>query len=96
MHQTAQHAGYHGNVVTINETDADEHTRHLACRFGCSEFLWCSSKGMLYYGWAVDLTILKALNLLTHQQSKPTTTTLANTSILLDSLASHPDAVIQY
>jgi hypothetical protein len=50
----------------------------------------------LYYGRAVDLTILKALNSLARQQSKPTTTTLANTNLLLDYLASHPNAVIRY
>ena len=41
----------------------------------------------LYYGRAVDTTILKALNSLAHQQSKPTTTTLANT---VTRLLSHP------
>jgi hypothetical protein len=50
----------------------------------------------LYYGRAVDLTILKALNSLARQQSKPTTTsTLATTNTLLDYLATHPDAVIR-
>jgi hypothetical protein len=42
------------------------------------------------------MTILKALNSLSHQQSKPTTTTLVNSTRLLDYLATHPDAVIRY
>jgi hypothetical protein len=50
----------------------------------------------LYNGQAVDMTILKALNSLSRQQSKPTTTTLGNSTMLLDFLATHPDAVIRY
>jgi hypothetical protein len=50
----------------------------------------------LYYGRAVNLTILKTLNSLARQQSKPTTTTLANTNHLLDYLATHPDTIIRY
>jgi hypothetical protein len=50
----------------------------------------------LYYGRAVDITILKTLNTLSRQQSKPTTTTAKHTEHLLDYLASHPDAVIRY
>jgi hypothetical protein len=50
----------------------------------------------LYYGWAVDITILKALNLPARQQSKPTQTTAKRTEHLLDYLATHPRAVIRY
>jgi hypothetical protein len=50
----------------------------------------------LYYGRAVDTTILKTLNTLLRQQSKPTTTTASHTEHLLDYLASHPNAVIRY
>jgi hypothetical protein len=50
----------------------------------------------LYYGRAVDMTILKALNSLSRQQSKPTTTTLINSTVLPDYPATHPDAVIRY
>jgi hypothetical protein len=50
----------------------------------------------LYYGRAVDITILKALNSLSRQQSKPTEATVAKTDQLLDYLATHPDAVIRY
>jgi hypothetical protein len=50
----------------------------------------------LYYGRAVDLTILKTLNSLARQQSTPITTTLDKTTHLLDYLATHPDAVIRY
>ena len=50
----------------------------------------------LYYGRAVDITILKTLNSLSRQQSKPTATTAKHTDHLLDYLASHPNAVIRY
>jgi hypothetical protein len=50
----------------------------------------------LYYGRAVDITILKTLNTLSRQQSKATDTTAKHTEHLLDYLASHPDAVIRY
>jgi len=50
----------------------------------------------LYYGRAVDTTILKTLNTLSRQQSKPTETTAKHTTHLLDYLATHPHAVIRY
>jgi hypothetical protein len=50
----------------------------------------------LYYGRACDITILKALNSLARQQSKPTKATAKRTDHLLDYLATHPDAVIRY
>ncbi len=50
----------------------------------------------LYYGRAVDITILKALNSLARQQSKPTKTTAKRTDQLLNYLATHPRAVIRY
>jgi hypothetical protein len=50
----------------------------------------------LYYGRAVDTTILKALNSLARQQSKPTETTKKRSEHLLDYLATHPNAVIRY
>jgi hypothetical protein len=50
----------------------------------------------LYYGRAVDITILKALNSLSRQQSAPTTMTADHTDQLLDYLATHPNAKIRY
>jgi hypothetical protein len=50
----------------------------------------------LYYGRAVDITILKTLNTLSRQQSKPTKTTAKQTDHRLDYLATHPLAVIRY
>jgi hypothetical protein len=50
----------------------------------------------LYYGRAVDITILKALNTLSRQQAKPTETTAKHTEHLLDYLATHLHAVIRY
>ena len=46
----------------------------------------------LYYGRAVDITILKGLNLLSRQQSSPTKMTADRTEQLLDYLATHPKA----
>jgi hypothetical protein len=50
----------------------------------------------LYYGRAVDITILKTLNTLSRQQSKPTVTTAKHTDHLLNYLATHPLAVMRY
>jgi hypothetical protein len=50
----------------------------------------------LYYGRAVDLTILKALNSLSRQQSVPTQATAARTDQLLDYLATHPNATVRF
>jgi hypothetical protein len=50
----------------------------------------------LYYGRAVDITILKALNSLARQQSTPTQATAARADHLLDYLHTHPDAVIRF
>ena len=46
----------------------------------------------LYYARAVDLTILTALNDIGINQSKPTETTKEKAHMLLDYLATHPDA----
>jgi hypothetical protein len=50
----------------------------------------------LWYGRACDITILKALNSLSRQQSKPTQATAKRTDHLLDYLATHPNASIRY
>ena len=50
----------------------------------------------MYYGRAVDLTILKALNSLSRQQSSPTQTTAKRTDQLLNYLATHPDATVRF
>ena len=50
----------------------------------------------LYYGRAVDLTILTALNDIGIKQSAPTKTTKEKTIMLLDYLASHPNAKIRF
>ena len=46
----------------------------------------------LFYGRAVDSTILNALSAISSQQSKPTVDTLAKTRQLLDYLASQEEA----
>ena len=50
----------------------------------------------LYYGRAVNTTILNALSTLVRQQTSPTQTTATNTNHLLDYLHTHPDAAIHY
>ena len=50
----------------------------------------------LYYGRAVDSTILVALNKISNQQAKPTKLTAKACSMLLDYLYTHPDATIRY
>lgn len=50
----------------------------------------------LYYGQAIDPTILPALNRISTSQSAPTEETLARCLQLLDYLATYPDATIQY
>ena len=50
----------------------------------------------LYYGHAVDSTILVALNKISNQQAKPTKLTAKACSMLLDYLYTHPDATIRY
>lgn len=50
----------------------------------------------LYYGRAVDNTILPALNDISQSQASPTTNTLQATNMLHDYLATHPKAKIRF
>ena len=50
----------------------------------------------LYYGRAVDLTILTALNKIATQQSKPTIKTEKKAQILMDYLATYPQAKLRF
>ena len=50
----------------------------------------------LFYGRAVDGTILVALSAIASQQSKPTTDTMAKAKQLLDYLASQEEAILTY
>ena len=50
----------------------------------------------LFYGRAIDSTVLTALNTIAETQSKPTAQTMAHTLHLLDYLDTHPDATIEY
>ena len=50
----------------------------------------------LHYGRAIDITILKAINMLATQQAKPTVTTENHMKQFLDYCATHPDAKIRY
>ncbi len=50
----------------------------------------------LYYGRAVDMTILCALNEIAAQQAKPTEKTMERVNTFLDYMATNPDAVIRY
>jgi hypothetical protein len=51
---------------------------------------------LLYYGRAVDATILVALSSLASAQAKPTDDTMQRTHHLLDYVATHPDAILSY
>ena len=50
----------------------------------------------LYYGRAVDGTILTALSAIASQQANPTTDTMERTTQLLDYLASQEEAILTY
>ena len=50
----------------------------------------------LYYARAIDPTILPALNEISTQQSKPTKKTLAKTKMLLDYMATYPNARMRF
>jgi hypothetical protein len=50
----------------------------------------------LFYGRAVDSTILTAISAIASQQATPTTDTLAKTKQLLDYLASQEEAILTY
>jgi len=51
---------------------------------------------LLYYGRAVDPTILVALGSIASQQNKPTATTAEAVTKLLNYVATHPNAIIRY
>jgi hypothetical protein len=50
----------------------------------------------LYYGRAVDLTMLTALSSIASNQAKPTEETMDNIKLFLDYAASHQDAILTY
>ncbi len=51
---------------------------------------------MLYYAWAVDITVLMVLSLITIELSKGTTSTMEKAKQLLDYLATYPTAKIRF
>jgi hypothetical protein len=51
---------------------------------------------ILYYARAVDSTVLMALSSIASKQTKETTNTMDKAKQLLDYLATHPDATIQF
>ena len=51
---------------------------------------------ILYYAWAVDITVLMALSSIVIKQTKGTTNTMEKAKHLLDYLATNPDATICY
>jgi hypothetical protein len=50
----------------------------------------------LYYGRAVDLTMLTALSSIASTQAKPTEETMENIKLFLDYAASHQDTILTY
>ena len=51
---------------------------------------------LLYYGRAVDSTVLVALSSIASAQASPTELTLSLIKQLLDYVATHPDAILTY
>jgi hypothetical protein len=51
---------------------------------------------ILYYAWAVDITVLMALSSIASKQTQGTTNTMAKAKQLLDYLAMHLDATIWF
>jgi hypothetical protein len=51
-------------------------------------------RSILYYAWAINITVLMALSSIAIEQSKGTTNTMAKAKQLLDYLATYPDATI--
>ena len=51
---------------------------------------------LLYYGRAVDSTVLVALNAISAAQASPTELTMSLTKQLLDYVWTHPDAILTY
>ena len=50
----------------------------------------------LYYGRAVDPTILHALSTIAREQANPTQQTLQKFTTFLNYMATHPDAIISF
>ena len=51
---------------------------------------------IIYYGRAVDMTVLMMLSSIASEQTKGTEHTLEKAYQVLDYLASHPDAVVRF
>jgi hypothetical protein len=51
---------------------------------------------LLYYGRAIDYTILPALNDIARQQAKPTVTTMIRARQLLDYVRTYPTTILRY
>eukprot|EP00957_Ditylum_brightwellii_P123901 9444600-Ditylum_brightwellii.AAC.1 len=50
----------------------------------------------LYYGRAIDGTILPTINKISADQSKPTINTAKQSPMLMDYLATYPNAVLRF
>jgi hypothetical protein len=55
-----------------------------------------SPQYILYYAWAVDITVLMALGSIVIEQTKGMSNTMEKTKQLIDYLATNLDAMIQY
>ena len=80
-------------MASINKPTPDTSTparaqQHKLLQQGIDKFL--------YYGRAVDPTILHTTNDLSSQQSKATTNTIKEHNHMLDYIATHPQATIRY
>jgi hypothetical protein len=61
-----------------------------------TKFIQAAAGTLLYYGRAVDNTILPSLSAIATEQAKPTTKTMATIKQLLDYCATQEEAVISY
>ena len=50
----------------------------------------------LYYAWALDSTMFRALNEISRIQARPTKDTMAKAKWFLDYAATYPNAIIRY
>ncbi len=75
---------------------ADDHNESPPLGEDEKKYIQALTGTLLYYGRAVDSTILPALIALALEQNKPTQNTMATTNQLLDYCASQDEAVITY
>jgi hypothetical protein len=95
--KSAQHAPHrwsqpaYGQKVQYANTDTSPQLDKIG-----TQRVQAVSGTFLYYGRAIDSTILPALNEISNNQARPTLATSNACDHLLDYLATHPTAIIRY